>query len=319
MPNNLQETSGILLIDKPRDYSSHDVINVCRKVLNTRRIGHSGTLDPMATGLLIVLVGRQATRRQDYFQGSPKTYSATLKLGIQTDTWDAHGQITDEQAVPPFTLEQVTAITQQLTGRVMQPIPSYSAKKVQGARMYELARRGHELEQRYAPVHIYAWENIKLLSSDEIAFTVTCACGTYVRALGQLLAQKLGTVGHLTALRREKTGGMDVTNALPAEQLKTMTPQDVQKHMLPADWNLTQEEETARRQKALADRQQTQERLAAENQHRKEREAARAARKAAARKLYEERHAENIRKFQAEKEAFLAKKAARAAQAEDKQ
>lgn len=309
MQNNF-EPSGILLIDKPADYSSHDVINVCRKALNTRRIGHSGTLDPMATGLLIVLVGKQATRRQDFFQQSPKTYSATLKLGVATDTWDAQGTETARLEIPPFTREQLAAAVKKLTGEIHQPIPPFSAKKVRGARMYELARRGHELPERFTTVTIYAWENVAVLSEDTISFTVACACGTYVRALGCLLARELGTVGHLTKLRREQTGGMDVKNALLLTDLKAMTPQEIGRHMLPADWGLTPQEEAARRQRAQEDRQKTAARLQEETRHRQEREAARAARKAAAREMYEARHAQNVRKFQEEKAAFLAQKEA---------
>lgn len=309
MQNNL-EPNGILLIDKPADYSSHDVINVCRKALNTRRIGHSGTLDPMATGLLIILVGKQATRRQDFFQQSPKTYSATLKLGIATDTWDAQGTETARAEVPPVHSEQLQCAVNKLTGEIRQPIPPFSAKKVQGARMYELARRGRELPERLASVTIYGWDNLAVLSADTLSFTVTCACGTYVRALGCLLARELGTVGHLTRLRRDKTGGMDVKNAHALADIKTMTPEEIRKRMLPADWGFTPQEEAARKQRAQEDRQKTAARLQEETLRRRERETARAARKAAARELYETRHAENVRKFQEEKAAFLAKKEA---------
>lgn len=216
--------SGLFLVDKPKDYASHDIIILTRKALHVKKIGHSGTLDPMASGLLLLLVGRDATKQQDFFLKQTKTYEATLQLGIETDSWDAYGEITQTAAVPPLTLQQVQQAARSLTGEVEQPIPFFSAKKIGGERMYDLARNGHTLERRYNTIHILAWDHIKLLPQNQISFTLTCSCGTYVRSMGWLLAQKLGTVGHICALRRTRIGELDVKDAFDGALIKDSTP-----------------------------------------------------------------------------------------------
>lgn len=215
--------SGLLLIDKPKDFSSHDIIAVCRRELKTKKIGHSGTLDPMATGLLILLVGRKATKQQPSFLQLSKRYRATLSLGQETDSWDAYGTLTQEQPVPPLTQHQVEVATQKLSGLIEQPIPFFSAKRIQGKHMYELARKGKEIERKYNQVSV-EWAQVTLNSPTTIEFTVDCSCGTYVRSLGYLLARALGTVGHLTQLRREKIGSYEVTHALDGNLLKGIGP-----------------------------------------------------------------------------------------------
>lgn len=225
--------SGLFLVDKPRDYSSHDIIILTRKALNVKKIGHSGTLDPMASGLLILLVGREATKQQDFFLKQTKTYSATLQLGTETDTWDAYGQITQTQPVPPLSLQQVQKATRSLTGEVEQPIPFFSAKKIDGERMYDLARSGQEIERRYNTVKIYSWENLTLDAPDQISFTLTCSCGTYVRALGWMLAQRLGTVGHISQLRRLQIGQWNVKDAFDGSLIKTSTPGTIYSQFIP--------------------------------------------------------------------------------------
>lgn len=211
--------SGLLLIDKPKDFSSHDIIAVCRRELKTKKIGHSGTLDPMATGLLILLVGREATKRQDQFLKLGKVYSAVLKLGTETDSWDAYGTPVKTLPVPPLTQDAVQNAANKWAGKILQPIPFFSAKKINGNHMYELARKGAQMERKYNEVTV-EWTNISLSAPDEIRFTVACSCGTYVRSLGHLLAEELKTAGHLTALRREKIGNFDVKNAFDGNLLK---------------------------------------------------------------------------------------------------
>lgn len=213
------QQSGLLLLDKPADFSSHDVIAVARRELKTKKIGHSGTLDPMATGLLILLVGREATRRQDAFLKLPKTYSARLKLGAETDSWDACGKVIRELPIPPLTRQMLECAAQKLSGRITQPIPFFSAKRIQGEHMYELARKGAPMERRYNEVTV-EWKDIALTAPDEIDFTVHCSCGTYVRSLGYLLAHELGAAGHLTSLRRIQIGPFDVKNAFDGKLLK---------------------------------------------------------------------------------------------------
>lgn len=211
--------SGILLIDKPKDFSSHDVIAICRRELKTKKIGHSGTLDPMATGLLILLIGREATKKQDQFLRLGKVYSAVLKLGEETDSWDAYGEPVRTAPVPAFSREELDQAVQKLSGRILQPIPFFSAKRVNGSRMYELARKGAEMERKYNEVDV-EWLRAELIAPDQIAFTVRCSCGTYVRSLGYLLARELKTAGHLTALRREQIGPFCVENAFDGNLLK---------------------------------------------------------------------------------------------------
>ncbi len=213
------QKSGLLLIDKPADFSSHDIIAIARRILKTKKIGHSGTLDPMATGLLILLIGREATRQQDRFLKLPKTYSARLKLGSETDTWDAYGETISEKPVPLLTQKTVEEATRKLSGLIRQPIPFFSAKRINGEHMYSLARKGAEIERRYNEVTV-TWREVKLVAPDEIDFTVHCSCGTYVRALGYLLAQALGTAGHLTTLRRLEIGPFGVQNAFDGNLLK---------------------------------------------------------------------------------------------------
>ena len=137
------ELTGLLLIDKPQNFTSNDIVAVARRALGVKRIGHSGTLDPMATGLLIVLVGRGATRLQERFLKLPKVYRAELTLGAETDTWDAQGQILKEMPVPALTAAQIRAAAENLTGEVRQQIPPFSAKKINGRKMYDLAIRAY--------------------------------------------------------------------------------------------------------------------------------------------------------------------------------
>ena len=223
-----------MLIDKPADFSSHDIIAVCRRVLKTKKIGHSGTLDPMATGLLILLIGREATKRQTEFLTLSKTYCAVLKLGTETDTWDAHGDKVNQLPVPPLTQAQVEEAAKKLSGLIRQPIPFFSAKKIGGEHMYELARKGKEMERRYNEVTV-EWRKVQLTKPDEIEFTVHCSCGTYVRSLGFLLAQKLGTTGHLTALRRLEIGPYSVQNAFDGNLLKGCETATLYAHVEPVN------------------------------------------------------------------------------------
>ena len=218
----LTDFAGLLLIDKPQNFTSNDVVAIARRVLKTKRIGHSGTLDPMATGLLILLLQRPATRLQEKFLTLPKTYRAELTLGTQTDSWDAQGEITQVLPVPPLTLEKIRRATDSLTGSVRQQIPPFSAKKINGRKMYDLAREGTPVEDRFNTIEVFEWKDITYDGKNKISFTLHCSCGTYVRALGLMLAKALGTTGHLTALRRLSIGKFQVADALDAEKLKTI-------------------------------------------------------------------------------------------------
>ncbi len=214
------QKSGFLLIDKPADFSSHDIIAIARRILHTKTIGHSGTLDPMATGLLILLIGREATKQQTHFLQLSKTYQAVLKLGEETDTWDRYGNHVSSANVPSISAPQLQAAVQKLSGKILQQIPPFSAKKIKGKKMYDLARKGIELQPRFSEVTV-AWNDVIQRGPTEISFTLTGSCGTYVRALGHMLAKELGTVGHLAQLRRVAIGPYLVTQAFDGNLLKS--------------------------------------------------------------------------------------------------
>ncbi|MCQ2410515.1 MAG: tRNA pseudouridine(55) synthase TruB [Elusimicrobiaceae bacterium] len=216
--------SGLLLIDKPKDFSSHDIIAICRRILKIKKIGHSGTLDPMATGLLLLLIGREATRQQAQFLKLDKVYTAVLSLGQETDSWDAYGTVVAQKSVPPLTQTDVANAAQKLSGMLRQPIPFFSAKKINGSPMYSLARQGQKLERRYNEVSV-TWQHVRLVDPQTVEFTVHCSCGTYVRSLGYLLAERLGTTGHLTQLRRLRIGPHDVADAFDGNLLKQTPPE----------------------------------------------------------------------------------------------
>lgn len=223
----LTKPAGLLLIDKPQDFTSNDVVALSRRILRTKCIGHSGTLDPMATGLLILLLERPATRLQEKFLKLPKVYQAELTLGTQTDTWDAQGEAIHTLPVPPLTLEQIRQAAQTLTGKVRQQIPPFSAKKINGRKMYDLAREGTLIQDRFNEIEIFSWTDWTFDGANKIGFTLHCSCGTYVRAMALMLARQLGTTGHLTALRRLSIGPFHVDQALDGLKLKTAPREEI--------------------------------------------------------------------------------------------
>ena len=229
-PNSL--ASGLLLLDKPADFSSHDIIAIARRILKTKKIGHSGTLDPMATGLLLLLIGREATKKQDQFLKLSKTYEGVLKLGEETSSWDAYSEVVSVKDVPPLTPEKIEAAARRLTGTIRQPIPFYSAKRINGKRMYEMAREGQDIERKYNEVTV-SWNHLQLCNEQEISFTLHGSCGTYVRSLGFLLAKELGTVGHLVKLRRIAVGPYQVSQAFDGNLLKSVTAEELYKWIKP--------------------------------------------------------------------------------------
>jgi len=209
---------GVLPVDKPEGPTSHDVVGRVRRALKTRAVGHTGTLDPFASGLLLVCVG-PATRLAEYLTGLPKTYVATMRLGAATDTDDLTGRVTggadDLRAV---TREQVVAALQAQVGTIEQLPPIYSAKKVDGERMYAAARRGEAVERKPAVVTIYG---IRLLGMElpDVEFEVECGAGTYIRAIARDAGDLLGVGGHLRTLRRTRVGPHPVERAVPLDLL----------------------------------------------------------------------------------------------------
>ncbi len=205
--------SGLLLVDKPAGVTSHDVVNAARRALREKRIGHAGTLDPFATGLLVLLVGR-ATRLVPYVSGDPKVYAATVRFGAETDTEDLLGAIVREAPAP--TQAAVADVVPALTGELDQIPPAYSAKRVQGRRAYDLARAGEEVALAPARVRVDAWTLLAWRDGPpaEADVQVTCGPGTYIRSLARDLGRLAGSAAHLTALRRERSGRFDVSDAV---------------------------------------------------------------------------------------------------------
>lgn len=203
-------------MDKPAGLTSHDVVQRVRRALRTRQAGHTGTLDPFATGLLVVLVGR-ATRLARFVESEAKTYLATVRLGVRTETDDLTGAVIEERPVVRLSREQVEAALAGFQGEQRQVPPAYSAKHVGGERSYRLARRGVAvpLPETLVTVHrieLVAWE------PPAATFRATVSAGTYVRAIGRDLGERLGVGGHLTALRREAIGGLRVEQAVPLDE-----------------------------------------------------------------------------------------------------
>lgn len=205
---------GLLIIDKPAGLTSHDVVNRVRRATKTRQVGHAGTLDPMATGVLVVCVG-QATRLSEYLLGHDKIYHATIRLGVETNTYDATGEIVSTRAVnvDRAAVEQALA---QLQGEVQQVPPMYSALKRAGQKLYELARQGIEIEREARSVIIHSIELCSYQAPD-VTVDVRCSAGTYIRSIAHDLGTALGTGGHLTALKRTAAGPFTLDQALPLD------------------------------------------------------------------------------------------------------
>ena len=216
-PKTKSIVSGVLLIDKPQGMTSQQVVSKVKYLLksdvhDSKKAGHTGTLDPMATGLLPICLG-EATKFSHYQLDAIKSYQAIIKLGEQTDTGDAEGQIIATIPVPNVTQAMLQSVTEQFLGEIMQVPPMYSALKKDGKKLYELAREGIEVERAARPLTIYQL-SLTPLSAQQLQLTVTCSKGTYVRVLAEDIAKALGTVGHLTALRRIQTGDFEIANAI---------------------------------------------------------------------------------------------------------
>jgi len=204
---------ALLLVDKPAGITSHDVVSVARRALGEKRIGHAGTLDPFATGLLVLLTGR-ATRVLPYVEGDPKEYEATIRWGAETDTDDATGTVTREATLAVPTREEIERGIATLTGRFEQLPPSYSAKQVDGRRAHAAARRGAPLTLAPVPVRVHSWVVRAHREGDgETDVTIRCGAGTYIRALARDLGRATNGAAHLSALRRTRSGPFGVAEA----------------------------------------------------------------------------------------------------------
>lgn len=209
--------SGILLVDKPAGWTSHDVVGRLRRMTGQRRIGHSGTLDPMATGLLVVFLGR-ATRAVEFAEGHDKAYTALLRPGIVTDTLDTTGAVLATSPERP-TLSELEAALGAFRGEIEQLPPMYSALKYNGKKLYEIARAGGEVERKPRPVTIYRLECTGERDGDFV-LEVECSKGTYIRTLCDDIGRALGCGACMSGLRRTRAGGFDVRDALTIEEIE---------------------------------------------------------------------------------------------------
>ncbi len=222
---------GALLVDKPKGPTSHDVVDLVRRRFGIRKVGHAGTLDPNATGLLVLLLGR-GTKLSEKLMAADKVYEGTLKLGETTDSYDADGKVVATAPVPPLTLEQLNAVAATFEGDLMQAPPMVSAAKVGGVPLYKLARKGVEVERKPRLVHVYSFR-FSAYQEPIAAFRVVCTKGTYVRSLVHDLGQKLGCGAYLATLRRLESGPLSVTRAIPLEELLRLSPAELQQRVIP--------------------------------------------------------------------------------------
>lgn len=233
-----QIVSGVLLLDKPSGISSYAALTQAKRLFmspkfDSKKAGHTGTLDPMATGILAICFG-DATKFSSFGLDADKGYTAIIKLGEKTDTGDKEGQIIAQKDVPVFEQSELDKLAVSLMGEQMQTPPMYSALKKDGKKLYEYARDGIEIERQPRPIVIHHLA-LNKLSNDEIALDVICSKGTYVRVLGETVAERLGTVGHLTALHRTSTGGFDVADAISLDDLADLSLDERLGRLLPTD------------------------------------------------------------------------------------
>ncbi len=213
--------SGVLVLDKPIGLTSHDVVQIVRRGTGIKRAGHTGTLDPRASGVLVILIG-PAVRLSEYVSASDKRYQATIRLGSSTDTYDAEGEIklsSSSVSLEDITEEEFEEILQQFVGEIQQVPPPYSAVKVKGRKAYEMARKGEDVELEPRTIHVYSLEVLEW-APPEVVVDVYCSSGTYVRSLANDLGEKLGVGAHLIGLRRTKSGRFTLRDAVPLRRLQ---------------------------------------------------------------------------------------------------
>ncbi len=226
------ETTGVLLVDKPQGWTSHQVVDWVRRRLRVSKVGHTGTLDPFATGLLVVCLG-EATRIAELLTHTDKRYVFRMRLGMETDTLDPTGRVTRTYEGPPAEGAQLRRIVSEMVGPQMQEVPRYSAVKVRGRRLYEWTRSGQQVETPPRPVEIYDFEVLED-TWPEVTCRVHCSKGTYVRQLAADVGRRLGCGAYVSALRRTDSGPFSVHNALPLETLERMRhDREWTRHVIP--------------------------------------------------------------------------------------
>lgn len=220
MSENKFEPCGVLIVNKPEGITSHDVVGKIRKLYGTRKVGHTGTLDPLATGVLVILLGR-AAKAAEYLVADRKTYKAKLTLGLTTDTEDITGKVLSESdAIPTF--EQVLAVCGKFIGKIKQIPPMYSALKVDGKKLYDLAREGIEIERQARDIEIFQLECTPTDKVNEYELLVECSSGTYIRTLCADIGAALGCGGVMSALHRVVAGGFSIENSHTIEELEAL-------------------------------------------------------------------------------------------------
>ena len=226
-----KEMEGVLLVDKPKGLTSHDVVYHLRRKLQIKKIGHAGTLDPMATGVLVMLIGK-ATRISQYLMSVDKVYEGEATLGVVTDSQDAEGEVMSTQPVPELTEARVREVMKGFLGDQYQTPPMHSAIKIGGVPLYKLARKGEEVERELRFIRIAAF-NLLSFATPKITFDLHCTKGTYVRTVASDLGQKLGCGAHLSALRRTGSGKFTISQCLPLEQIEALSLPEIQKRLIP--------------------------------------------------------------------------------------
>ncbi len=223
-------TDGILIVDKPSGMTSHDVVDFIRRTFRIKKAGHAGTLDPMATGVLVILLGRY-TRESARLSGEDKEYAATMVLGAVSDTGDREGRITRSGPPPDYSLADIENVFRDFTGEISQLPPMYSALKIKGKKMYELARKGVVVERSPRRVFIKSL-NVTDFKAPYVGFEVTCTKGTYIRQLCADIGAKLGCGAYLNALRRTRSGAFGIQDAVSLDRLKVAGLSELEKVVL---------------------------------------------------------------------------------------
>ncbi|MEO6001540.1 MAG: tRNA pseudouridine(55) synthase TruB [Opitutus sp.] len=226
-----KELEGVLLVDKPGDHTSHDVVARLRRKLNMKRIGHAGTLDPMATGLMILLIGK-ATKISQYLVSLDKGYEGTIELGKVTDSQDAEGEVLETRPVPALTEADVRNAMNGFLGDQYQMPPMFSAIKIDGVPLYKNARKGVEVEREPRFIRVMSFE-LTRFALPRFDFKLRCTKGTYVRTVAHDLGQKLGCGAHLAALRRTSTDKFDLADASTLDQIEALSLPEIEKRLIP--------------------------------------------------------------------------------------
>jgi len=222
---------GAILVDKPAGPTSHDVVDAIRRKFQIKKVGHCGTLDPNATGLLIIVLGR-GTKLSEKLMGDDKVYEGAMKFGVATNSYDSDGEILETKPVPPLTLEQLNELASQFIGDQMQMPPMVSAIKMNGVPLYKLARKGIEVEREPRLIHIY---NFRFANYSEPLgeFRLACTKGTYVRSVAHDLGEKIGCGAHLATLRRSVSGKFDVADAKSLDEILKFSSSELEKRVIP--------------------------------------------------------------------------------------